>query len=60
MSQVVLKTKEGVSRSFEFQHALAILRMQDSIKKVAWEVESSIYEYKDGDLSKKKPSKIKE
>jgi hypothetical protein len=60
MGKVLLKSTEGVIREFETQHALRILKAQETIKKVAWKVESPEYEYKDGDLSKKKPVKIKE
>ena len=59
MANVELVTKAGVSRSFEFQHALRILKLQDETKKVEWKLKSDEYVYVNGDLSRKKPEKLK-
>jgi hypothetical protein len=58
--QVTLKSSAGVTRDFEIQHALRILQAQDQLKKVEWTIESPEFEYVNGDLSKKKPVKVKE
>ena len=63
MANVVLRSKTA-TREFELQHALRILQAQDQTKKFEWEVESKDYEYKNGDLYKKKveakPEKLKD
>lgn len=54
VQKITLETSNGVSRDFDFQHALEILRLEKSKGKSNWKIQTNGYEFLEDEIIKRR------
>ena len=61
VKKIKLGTSSGVVRDFDFQHALALLRLEKKQGKISWQIKTEGYQFLDDEIVKiKKKEEPKE